>query len=188
MVLFLWCPCAFHLPFPPFFAPHCPCSGKPQVKGLPKRAGPSPNLPLHGGISGGVDFRRGRNLGMWASPPSPCNHPRQQATHQQGKPRWLKSSLWPRFQSQPRGVIGGLGRKDYARRGGLMQKRDPLDSAVLVMSMDGHRRSTPLGGSVAQLRLPRAQFVSSWPTFYPALQWCQGLARYLSPRNRSSAQ
>lgn len=69
-----------------------------------------------------------------------------------------------------------------------MQKRDPLDSAVPVMSVDGHRRSTPLGGSGAQLRLPRAQSVSSWPTFYPALQWCQGLTRYLSPRNRSSAQ
>lgn len=41
-------------------------------------------------------------------------------------------------------------RKDYARKGGLMQRCDRRDSSVLVMSMDRRRRSTPLGGSMTK--------------------------------------
>ena len=66
MVLFLWCPCV--IPFPPFFAPCCPCSWKPQVKGLLKGQGLHQTTHLHEGISGGVAFRRGRNFGRWGSP------------------------------------------------------------------------------------------------------------------------
>ena len=41
-------------------------------------------------------------------------------------------------------------RKDYARKGGLMQRCDPRDSSVLVISTDRCGWSMPLGGSVTK--------------------------------------
>lgn len=84
------------------------------------------------------NFRRaGLSLGEkgGAPPPSSLKSPRQETIHQQGKLRWLESSLWPRFQSQTSGVIGGLGSGDYAGERWAdadAEKKVALESSVLA--------------------------------------------------------
>lgn len=125
------------------------------VVGNLRQEGSQRGQSLHQTPTSWRDFRRaglsmGERCGGWWIPPFSLKSPRQETIHQQGKLRWLKSSLRPRFQSQPSGVIGGLG------SGGHTGERwaDAEEKSRQLSAGDKHENRRPCPVADAPLGFP----------------------------------